>query len=199
LQFFADLQNVHQVTPSIAESQTMDTYQRWMRGQIAFFPVAPWDLSTYRDLDFDWDLIPYPVGSTGQTASWIGSLGIGVAQSSANPEMATRLAPHLSADPDTQELLVEAGIQIPNISSTAHEWAEDDSYMPVNKAEMIQIVEDYGRPLPGYNTYPAEWYTEFFTNIQPVLDGDQTAAEYVAWVQPRMQKMLDAANRQEQK
>ena len=198
LQFFADLQNVHQVTPSIAESQTMDTYQRWMRGQIAFFPVAPWDLSTYRDLDFDWDLIPYPVGSTGQTASWIGSLGIGVAQSSANPEMATRLAAHLSADPDTQELLVEAGIQIPNIRSTAHEWAADDSYMPVNKAEMIKIVEDYGRPLPGYNTYTAEWYTEFFTNIQPVLDGDQTAAEYVAWVQPRMQKMLDAANRQEQ-
>lgn len=198
LQFFADLQNVHEVTPSIAESQTMDTYQRWMRGQIGFFPIAPWDLSTYRDLDFDWDLIPYPAGSTGQTATWIGSLGIGVAKSSANPEMATRLAAFLSADPDTQELLVEAGIQIPNIRSTALEWAKDDSYMPVNKAEMIKIVEDYGRPLPGYNTYNAEWYTEFFTNIQPVLDGEQTAAEYVAWVQPRMQRMLDAANRQEQ-
>ena len=197
LQFFADLQNVHEVTPSIAESQTLDTYQRWMRGQIAFFPVAPWDLSTYRDLDFDWDLIPYPAGSTGQTASWIGSLGIGVAKSSANPAMAARLAAFLSADPQTQQLLVDAGIQIPNIRSTALEWAQDDSFMPVNKAEMIQIVEDYGRPLPGYNTYNAEWYQEFFTNIQPVLDGAQTAQEYVAWVQPRMQKLLDAANRQE--
>ena len=158
---------------------------------------SPWDLSTYRDLDFDWDLIPYPAGSTGQTASWIGSLGIGVAKSSANPAMAARLAAFLSADPQTQQLLVDAGIQIPNIRSTALEWAQDDSFMPVNKAEMIQIVEDYGRPLPGYNTYNAEWYQEFFTNIQPVLDGAQTAQEYVAWVQPRMQKLLDAANRQE--
>ena len=198
LQFFADLQNVHQVTPSIAESQTMDTYQRWMRGQIGFFPVAPWDLSTYRDLDFEWDLIPYHAGSTGSPATWIGSLGIGVSSASRNPEMATRLAAFLSADPGTQELLVDAGIQIPNIRSTALEWAADDSFMPENKAEMIRIVEDYGRPLPGYNTYNAEWYTEFFTNIQPVLDGDQTAAEYCAWVQPRMQTRLDAANRQEQ-
>ena len=198
LQFFADLQNVHEVTPSIAESQTLDTYQRWMRGQIGFFPIAPWDLSTYRSLDFEWDLIPYPVGSTGQAATWIGSLGIGVAENSSNPEMAARLAAFLSADPDTQELLVDAGIQIPNIRSTALEWAEDDSYMPANKAEMIKIVEDYGRPLPGYNTYNAEWYTEFFTNIQPVIDGDQSAAEYVSWVQPRMQKLLDAANEQEQ-
>jgi len=198
LQFFADLQNVHEVTPSIAESQTLDTYQRWMRGQIGFFPIAPWDLSTYRSLDFEWDLIPYPVGSTGQAATWIGSLGIGVAENSSNPEMAARLAAFLSADPDTQELLVDAGVQIPNIRSTALEWAEDDSYMPANKAEMIKIVEDYGRPLPGYNTYNAEWYTEFFTNIQPVIDGDQSAAEYVSWVQPRMQKLLDAANEQEQ-
>ena len=111
--------------------------------------------------------------------------------------MAARLAAFLSADPQTQQLLVDAGIQIPNIRSTALEWAQDDSFMPVNKAEMIQIVEDYGRPLPGYNTYNAEWYQEFFTNIQPVLDGAQTAQEYVAWVQPRMQKLLDAANRQE--
>ena len=58
LQFFADIQNVHGVTPSIAESQTMDTYQRWMRGQIGFFPVGPWDVSTYNELDFEYDLIP---------------------------------------------------------------------------------------------------------------------------------------------
>lgn len=197
LQFFADLQNVHEVTPSIAESQTLDTYQRWMRGQIGFFPVAPWDLSTYRDLDFDWDLIPYPAGRVGEPATWIGSLGIGVSSTSANPEMAARLAAFLSADPGTQSQLVDAGIQIPNIRSTALAWAQDDSFMPANKAEMIRIVEDYGRPLPGYNTYSAEWYTEFFTNIQPVLDGTQTAGEYVGWVQPRMQTKLDAANRQE--
>lgn len=79
LQFFADMQNVAQVTPSVTDAQTLDTYQRWMQGEIGFFPVGPWDVPTYETLDFDWDLIPYPVGSTGETSTWIGTLGIAVA------------------------------------------------------------------------------------------------------------------------
>jgi multiple sugar transport system substrate-binding protein len=31
-------------------------------------------------------------------------------------------------------------------------------------------------------------------NIQPVLDGEQTAAEYLAEVQPTMQALLDESN-----
>src|SRR5690606_35500786 len=44
LQYFADMQNVHGVTPSAGDAQTLDTYQRWMQGQIGFFPVGPWDV-----------------------------------------------------------------------------------------------------------------------------------------------------------
>ncbi|MBM9834220.1 sugar ABC transporter substrate-binding protein, partial [Enterococcus faecalis] len=59
LQWFADLQNVHELTPSISDAQTLDTYQRWMNGEIAFFPVGPWDMSTYAGLDFEYDLMPW--------------------------------------------------------------------------------------------------------------------------------------------
>ena len=62
------------VTPSAGDAQTLDTYQRWMQGQIGFFPVGPWDVPTYQDLDFEWDLIPYPAGSTGKSATWTGTL-----------------------------------------------------------------------------------------------------------------------------
>lgn len=40
LQFMADVEQKHKVTPSTAQAQTLDTYQRWMKGEIGFFPLA---------------------------------------------------------------------------------------------------------------------------------------------------------------
>lgn len=199
LQYFADLQNVHKVTPSIEDSQTLDTYQRWMKGEMGFFPVGPWDMSTYETLPFDYDLIPYPAGSTGKSATWTGSLGIGVSSKSKAPEEAVELVNYLTASREGMEQLVNAKVQIPNLIDMAQEWAKDTSTKPANKEEFLQIVEDYGRVLPGHYTYNAEWYNLFFTDIQPVLDGKITAEQYVKEEQPKMQKLLDKAIEQEKK
>ena len=196
LQWFADLQNVHGITPSAGEAQTLDTYQRWMEGQIAFFPIAPWDLSTFEKLPFDYDVIPYPAGSTGEPATWIGTLGIAVAANSDFPDEAVKLAQYLSTDVEAQQSLVDAGVQIPNLKDMADTWVAESTTKPANKQEFLDIVNDYGRPLPGGFTYTAEWYDELFTNIQPVLDGKQTAADYLKEAQPKMQQFLDAANQQ---
>lgn len=194
LQWFADHQLEYGITPSIEDAQTLDTYQRWMQGQLAFFPVAPWDLATFdTELDFEYDVIPYPAGQTGESATWVGTLGIAVAQSTDYPDLATELVYYLTASEEGQQALVDARIQIPNLKDMAADWAADDSSMPANKEEYLQIVEDYGRALPANNTYNAEWYDYFFTNVQPVLDGDKTAAEYVKEVQPKMQEYLDNA------
>ncbi|WP_221932997.1 ABC transporter substrate-binding protein [Tessaracoccus rhinocerotis] len=194
LQDFADIQIIDGSTPSIEQAQTMDTYQRWMRGQIGFFPVGPWDVSTYQGLDFEWDLIPYPVGKTGETATWLGSLGISVSNSTEHAELATQLAMYLSADEECQRSLYQAGIQIPNLVDMAKgEYLEAEG-APANKEEFIQIAEDYGRALPAAATWTPEWYDDFWVGIQPVLDGEVTAADYVAQLQPQMQAKLDAAN-----
>lgn len=194
LQWFADLQNVAKVTPSVGEAQTLDTYQRWMQGQIGFFPVGPWDVSTYEKLPFEWDLIPYPAGSTGKSATWTGTLGIAVSNSSKAPEKAVELAKYLSANETAQQSLVDAGVQIPNLIDMSDQWVKDSTTKPANKQEFLDIVKDYGRGLPANSTYSAEWYDELFKNIQPVLDGKKTAAQYLKEAQPKMQKYLDQAN-----
>lgn len=199
LQFFADMQNKYKVTPSISEAQTLDTYQRWMQGQIGFFPVGPWDMSTYEKLPFEYDLIPYPAGSTGKTATWLGSLGIGVSSKTKYPEAAAALTMYLTGSEEGMKMLSDAKVQMPNLSDMAETWAADSSAKPANKEEFLQIVNDYGRPIPGILTYNAEWYNLFFTDIQPVLDGKITAAEYVKQEQPKMQKLLDKAIEQEEK
>ncbi len=191
LQWFADLQNVHGVTPSAEQAQTLDTYQRWMVGEIGFFPVGPWDVSTYAQLDFDWDLIPYPAGSTGEPATWIGSLGIGVSNTTKHAAEATKLVTYLSADAAAQQTLVDAGVQIPNLIDMAETWAGEATDKPANRQEFLDIVQDYGRPMPAAVTYGAQWYDDLWTNIQPVLDGKQTAAAYLKEAQPKMQSFLD--------
>lgn len=191
LQKFADLTNVEKVTPSASDAATLDTYQRWMAGEIAFFPVGPWDVSVYNDLDFDYDLIPWPTVGDAGSATWIGSLGIGVSATSKHPDDAAKLVTYLSADPEAQQTLVDANIQIPNLIDVAEAWAAEEGAEPANRQEFLDIAQDYGRAMPAAFTYGAEWYDELWTNIQPVLDGKQTAEEYLAEVQPKMQTLLD--------
>ncbi|MBD3919814.1 sugar ABC transporter substrate-binding protein [Paenibacillus sp. PR3] len=199
LQYFADMQNVYHITPSVQEAQTLDTYQRWMKGEMAFFPVGPWDMSTYEKLPFEYDLIPMPAGSTGKPATWLGSLGIGVSADSKYQSDAAELVMYLTASKEGMEQLVAAKVQIPNLIDMAKTWAADTSTKPANKEEFLQVVNEYGRPIPGTQTYNAEWYNLFFTDIQPVIDGKVTAADYVKSEQPKMQKLLDKAIEQEQK
>lgn len=200
IQYIADLTNEYGVTPNPEQAQTLDTYQRFMAGEIGFFPVGPWDMSVYNDLDFEYDLMPWPVGKTGEPATWVGSLGIGVSNTSSQPEDAVKLATYLSTDETAQQTLIDANVQIPNRIDTAQEWAaeveEDDTLKPTNRQEFLDIAEDYGREMPASFTYGAEWYDELWVGIQPVLDGKQTAAEYLAEVQPRMQELLDQSNAQ---
>ncbi|MFE5290999.1 ABC transporter substrate-binding protein [Isoptericola sp. NPDC056618] len=199
IQFIADL-TADGVTPNPEQAQTLDTYQRFMAGEIGFFPVGPWDMSAYNDLDFEYDLMPWPVGKTGEPATWVGSLGIGVSNTTDLPEDAVKLATYLSTDEAAQQTLVDANVQIPNRIDTAKEWAaeaeKDDAVEPKNRQEFLDIAEDYGREMPASFTYGAEWYDELWVGIQPVLDGKQKAADYLAEVQPRMQELLDQSNAQ---
>ncbi|WP_251153425.1 sugar ABC transporter substrate-binding protein [Cellulosimicrobium sp. Marseille-Q4280] len=194
LQAFADLTNVEGVTPSASDAATLDTYQRWMAGEIGFFPVGPWDVSVYNDLEFDYDLIPWPSLGGEESATWIGSLGIGVSATTSDAENAVKLATYLSTDPDAQQTLVDANIQVPNLKDMAQEWAAAPDAEPANRQEFLDIVEDYGRAMPAAFTYGAEWYDELWVNIQPVLDGKTTAADYLAETQPKMQTLLDESN-----
>lgn len=196
LQFFTDLTTEHGVTPDPEQAQTLDTYQRFMAGEIGFFPVGPWDMSVYNELDFEYDLMPWPVGQTGETAAWVGSLGIGVSQTTDMPAEAVELVTYLSTDEEAQQTLIDANIQIPNRIDTAQEWAAEEDAVPANRQEFLDIAEDYGRAMPAAFTYGAAWYDELWVNIQPVVDGDKPAAEYLAEVQPQMQALLDESNAQ---
>ncbi|KAB7666318.1 ABC transporter substrate-binding protein [Bacillus sp. B1-b2] len=196
LQFLTDLTNKYNTTPNASQAETLDTYQRWMNGELAFFPIGPWDMSTYAKLDFEYDLMPWPSGTTGESVAYVGSLGLVVSETTQYPDLATELAIYLSADESAQQTLLDAQVQIPNLIDMAEEWAADTESVPSNKKEFLDIIQDYGTPYPTFATYNSQWLDEFWTNITPVMQGKQTAEDFVKEIQPKMQKLLDEANEQ---
>lgn len=201
LQFFADQTLKEKITPDAAQAQTLDTYQRWLKGELAFFPCAPWDVAAFKDLKFEYDLLPWPVGSTGKPATWMGSVGFAVSKTSKHPQEAVNFAMYLSADKDANQYVSDHQIQVPNIVDMAKNNYVKTEGKPANKEEFLQIIEDtdYGRALPAEYTYNAEWYNKFFEGIDSVLQGKKTAQQYCEEKQPVMQQLLDKAIEKEKK
>lgn len=180
------------VTPSASQSQSLDTYQRWLKGELGFFPAGPWDLAAFAALPFEFDLIPWPVHTAAnQTATYRGGVGWAVSAASKNPGKAAELALYLSADYEANKMFCEQDLQVPNLKSLANDYANKGR--PDNRREFINIIEKTGRQWPYDFTYNRLWYDNFYVGVQKVLDGKMTAKDYCATIQPKLQKNLDQA------
>ncbi|MCI5607395.1 MAG: sugar ABC transporter substrate-binding protein [Treponema sp.] len=204
LQFWADMtlggtvdgMKFNPVTPSATQAQSLDTYQRWLKGELGFFPAGTWDLAAFNNpevLKFDYDLIPWPVHTeANKTATYRGGVGWAVAANSKNPAAAAELALYLSADREANKMYAELDLQIPNLKSLASAYTGKKGN-PANRQEFINIIEDTGRSWPFDYTYSRQWYDSFYVGVQKVLDGKMTAKDYCAAMEPKMQKQLNQA------
>lgn len=204
LQFWADMtlggtvdgKKYKPVTPTASQAQSLDTYQRWIKGELGFFPAGPWDLAKFNDpevIKFDYDLIPWPVHtSANKTATYRGGVGYAVSKNAKNPQLAAELALYLSADKEANEMYSDLDLQIPNLKSLASRYTSKPG-KPENRQEYINIIQETGRAWPADYTYNSVWYDDFYIGIQKVLDGKMTAKEYCEKVAPKMQRDLDKA------
>jgi len=187
------------VTPTASQAQSLDTYQRWLKGELAFFPAGTWDIATFNDtLPFEYDLIPWPVHNHSyQTATYRGGVGYAVAANSKYPKEAAELALYLSADKESNKIYAETDMQLPNLKSMAPLYLNKDT-APANRQEFINIISKTGRAWPTDYTYTSVWYDDFYVSVQDVLDGNKTAKEFCEQVSKTMQRDLDKAIKRQQ-
>lgn len=200
LQFWADMtlgnSKYKPVTPSAEQAASLDTYQRWLKGELGFFPAGPWDLAAFNTPGvlkdgFEYDLIPWPVHTAAnKTATYRGGVGWAVAANTKNPKAAAELALFLSADKEANKMYCDMDLQIPNLKSLAKDYTSKPGF-PANRKEFLNIIETTGRSWPFEGTYTRVWYDIFFRDVQLVLDGKETAASYCKRMKPVMQKELD--------
>lgn len=210
-QYFADLTCKYGVTPTVEQDTALGGYQRWLDGQIGFYACGTWDVGAFMDdatFPYEWDLCAWPTGSTGVSMTRNGSVGFAVSADTDSPEAATALITLFSTDLDGQKVLsgetTGVSLQIPNIMDYAkgdYKAKVEDGSIPY--AENIDVIYNYFEGTDKYEgifvetnyTYNSDWWNEFLSGgYEYVLNGEMTAAEYCAQVQPAMQAALDAAN-----
>jgi len=195
VQWMADLALVHGVVPTSDEDEAYSSFQRWMDGKIGMIGIGPWSQGQFwADLEFDWDLMPWPVSPrTGNNSIWYGGMGFAVANSSSYIKEACDLAAFLAFNEDAQRTSMQMGQSIPNLIDMAkNEYLQMDK-KPANKQEFLNIVENpnYGRRATQTFTYNSEWFGEFVGNVAAVWRGEQTAEDFCKAIKAPMQALLD--------
>lgn len=210
-QFFADLTCKYKVTPSVEQDTALGGYQRWLDGQIGFYACGTWDVGAFMNKDtfpYNWGLCGWPVGKTGVSMTRNGTVGFAVSKDTKYPEAAVDLITLFSTDLEGQRVLsgetTGASMQIPNIMDYAKGDFKDriaDGTIPYG--DNVEVIFNYIEGTDKYRgifvettyTYNADWWSEFLSGgYEYVLNGEKTAAQYCAEVQPAMQAALDAAN-----
>lgn len=210
LQFFADLTCKYGVTPTYEQDVALGGYQRWLAGQIGFYACGTWDVAAFMDentFPYEWGLCGWPVGSTGKSMTRNGSVGFAVSADTEYPEASAALITMLSTDLEGQRVLsgetTGSSIQIPNTMS----YAKGDYLAKVQDGTIpygdnVDVIFNYIEGTDKYEgifvettyTYNADWWTEFLNGgYEYMLQGEETAAEYCARMQPIMQDALDNA------
>lgn len=209
LQYYVDLTLKYKVTPTVKQDAASGFYQRWLAGQLGFYACGTWDIAAFNDkktLPFNWDLCGWPVGSSGKSITWNGSVGFAVSATSKYPTQALDLISYLSVDKSGQEELSGAttgkSMQLPNIMSYAkgdYKTLVESKKIPY--ANNIDVIYNYIEGTDKYQgiftettyTYNSNWMDTFVKGMSNVKDGKVGVDDYIKQIQPKMQKELDAA------
>ncbi|MFS0728187.1 ABC transporter substrate-binding protein [Paenibacillus sp. 1P07SE] len=196
MQFVADLSLKHNVSPNQEAEQALNAYTRFLNGKLAMFAMGPWDQPAFWELPFEWDIAAWPASpSTGETATWLGSMGFAISAKSAHPQEAFDLAAFLSLDEDGQRENYQLGQAVPNLIDMATgEFMESDK-APATRQVFIDIIQDYGRAdVPAYSK-DTQWLDTFLQDASKVWNGTMSAQDFTAEIKPKLQELYDKGNK----
>ncbi|MCM3782054.1 sugar ABC transporter substrate-binding protein [Neobacillus mesonae] len=196
MQFVADLNLLHKVSPNQEAEQAMNAYTRFVNGSLAMFAMGPWDQPSFWELPFDWDIAAWPASpNTGQTATWLGSMGFAVSAKSDHPQEAFDLAAFLSLDENGQRENYQLGQAVPNLIDMAEGEFLEMEQGPQTRQVFLDIIKDYGRPDVIAFSKDTQWMDAFNQNASKVWNGDMSAKDFTADIQPKMQELYDKGNK----
>lgn len=210
VQFLSDLTHVYHVAPGSEQTASMSVAQMFEGGRVAITTNGRWATTNYRSvLDFEFDVIPFPVGPGGVTAymdqtdckfsGWSGSVGIGIIAGSKGEEYAEQAYRFLEFIAGTEGQTEQAalGFQIPNQIELANSdvFLQPDQY----PAHADVFIEGARCEPPGpWTRTPnyGEWFDDaFWGGVWPavVTDGTELAEDALYDAAETFQEGLDAA------
>ncbi len=193
MQFLADLINVHHIAPS---PQTGDTTTiSFQTGNVAIEYNGVWSMVRYRELDFDWDVAPFPMGKKQVSTGWYSPLAI--TSAAKNKDGAWKWISFCCSEPG-QTIVAELGQAVPPVRSLANsEVFLDPATLPAHKQVFLdQLSPDILRTVGDtfgtyFGGYRKEWAQIFSPLYEEVLRGDRSAEQVAPEMQKKLQNLLD--------
>ena len=139
LKLYAELRNKYHVAPLKTESASATMAQMFLQGKLAMHLTGRWLVPKYRqDAKFRWDVVTFPVGSSGSIAPADVS-GWAVSKNSKHKKEAIMLIQYLSSE-KSAEKFAQSGLVVPARIDAAYSKAFLDGKSPKNAQVFIDSV-----------------------------------------------------------
>lgn len=207
IQFIADLNLKYKAMPSAAEQTSTNGFVRFQSGNCVFTNMGPWDMTSFWNLDFDFDVIPVAKGdgADAKSTAWVGSVAYCVSAKSRNKAASLDFIKFLSLSEESNRMNYELGQAMPNIEEMAksdfvNNVGIDDTakQRPANKQLFVDIVSG-DNPEIGGNNRAAYFcpssapYDNLLDSLNDVWTGKETAQKWASHYDATFQKDLDDA------
>ena len=143
LQFYADMINLYKVmpTPLALSNLGMGVDRMFASGRLAMFLSGVWETPSFRNYDFEWDVVMFPENSEGIRAFGTGGTGYAILKSSKHKKAAWEVIKALTG-PEGQAVFAKRGLSQPSRIAVAkgEAWALD-AQPPANKKMLNEAVQ----------------------------------------------------------
>lgn len=175
LQFYADLKNIYNVTPSDGQKGSYTNAQLFLQGKMAMHLNGRWAVPRFRkDAKFNWDIAPFPYGEAGSIVD-VDASGWAMSKKSKNKRAAWRFILFLSSERMSKNFTKD-GLIIPARKSIAtSDYFLQKNQNPRNSQVFLNAIEQ-GKPTPVNKNYQ-ELLNKIYTQIEPVFAGAKRVHE----------------------
>lgn len=172
VQFIADLALEHQVAPRPEEIPVAaggTTQDMFLSGSVALHPSASWNIPAYRDVAFEWDIVPQPEHTA--KGAYSGPDGIAIPAGSDNVEAAWAWIKFVTTDLGAQAVLGATGIPVLGDYALSEEYiAPEVEKGPASYRVLVEELTTLGRGY-GFNSSWFEWTRESNDLFERIYNG----------------------------
>ena len=177
LEFYSDLRNKYHLAPSDAQKGSLSNSQLFKHGDIAMQISGRWSVPFFRkNLDFDWDIVPFPSSKRGSVVD-VDASGWGISAGSKYKEQAWRFVEFMASE-EAVKKMTSSGLIIPaRVSVAKSELFLDTKQKPAGSKYFVTAI-DTGIPTPANKNYQ-EILDILDKRIELLFSGKKQAKEVI--------------------
>lgn len=178
VQFIADLALEYKVAPKpedVPQAAGGVTQDLFLAGRVALHPSATWNIPAYRDVDFEWDVVPQPQHKA--KGAYAGPDAIAIPTDSPNVDAAWAWIKFATTDTGAQQVLGATGMPVLRDYALSEEYIEGEaSKGPANYRMLVEELTTIGRGY-GFNSSWFEWTREVNQIFPEIYNGKISVEE----------------------